>query len=204
MEIKVPLWKSLTRYGCRIIQRLLECGPPDQVGGKDQTAPCWDGGNRGELMFQKGLCHLSIHIMTQKRRFFTSCLLVCSRSLHFWKIWWYKCFFIVVRGISPSTPQPNRKKHLKVKDLIDCLLEDAINICAHPYGNYVWTLRQETQMSETAPRFARKLLRKNLFQAPNVLCFFCLKKTTEGLKGSATPFFGSWNGLMWHLAWLIG
>lgn len=25
----------------------------------------------------------------------------------------------------------------QVRDLIDCLLEDAINICAHPYGNYV-------------------------------------------------------------------
>ena len=24
----------------------------------------------------------------------------------------------------------------QVNDLIDCLLHDAINICAHPYGNY--------------------------------------------------------------------
>ena len=29
----------------------------------------------------------------------------------------------------------------QVRDLIDCLLEDAINICAHPYGNYVRRLR---------------------------------------------------------------
>ncbi|CAK9025417.1 unnamed protein product [Durusdinium trenchii] len=52
----------------------------------------------------------------------------------------------------------------QVNDLIDCLLQDAINICAHPYGNYVIQnlLDQSGKLPTTGTREQRRRLLHSL------------------------------------------
>ena len=73
----------------------------------------------------------------------------------------------MVRGISPSTPHPNQ-----VKDLIDCLLEDAITFVHIPMATMSGNSDGSDPDVEKAPRHRKLAVAQDFFQAPTGLGVF--------------------------------